>query len=212
MKIIRVFLLAWCWPTFASTNLEVIYFGGYDSTDAQMQCWESGTTGTPGVEFRGVAYPAGAGAGAASAVKAGASVIKQAVAEIDANPSMHYVIIGHSSGAALSNQVASEVKDPTHVELVDLDGFSPSASLQKKMKTECWYALNPSNGLFSLNASSIKSNCTNVHSYQDTTCKTKWCLHFSLVNKAAPFDLSSSTFATQGYLGCATNLDWMTNL
>jgi hypothetical protein len=193
---------------------EVIYFGGYGASQAQMGCWEEGARNNPtyrsAYSFRGVPYPVGASAGSASAVQVGSATIKKIVDEINRNPNKRYVIVGHSSGAALSNQVAQLVRNPSQIELVNLDGFAPSAALQKRVKSTCWYAQNKRAGLLSNNASSMKSNCQNSRSYEAPHCQTKWCLHFSLVNKRTPAGLGTD-FKANGYNTCSTNLDYLAN-
>ena len=191
---------------------EVIYFGGYGASPAQMSCWEEGARNNSAYSsthtFRGIPYPAGASSGSASAVQVGSAAIKKVVDEINRNPNKRYVIVGHSSGAALSNQVAGLVRNPSQIELVNLDGFSPSAALQKRVKSTCWYAQNQRAGLQSNNASSMRSNCQNSRSYEAPHCTTKWCLHFSLVNKRTPAGLGTD-FKANGYKTCSTNLDYL---
>jgi len=199
--------------TQAHASTEVIYFGGFEATNAEMQCWQAGAEAQPAyahVAFETHAYPAGASSSAASAQSHGAATINAVVAEIEAHPEIHFVVVGHSSGAALSDKVAQLVKNPSNMELVNLDGFAPSAAVQKRMKSTCVYAVSSKiNGLTSLNAASMKGNCLNSEAYTDAHCTTPWCMHFSLVNEKAPSALSSSTFAAHGYDGCSTNLSWL---
>lgn len=196
----------------AAPQPKVFFFGGYKASAAQMKCWEQGAYKHPQLgglyTFQGIPYPVGASSSASSATSVGAAAIKKVVAEINTNPTQNFVIVGHSSGAALSNAVAAQVKNPKQVELVDLDGFTPSMSLQNKMPTTCWYAQNKKNGLYSNNAGAMKNNCKNSQAFQNTTCNTKWCLHFALVVKSAPPNLGTD-FPTNGYKGCHSNLDWL---
>jgi hypothetical protein len=195
-----------------ASRTSVVLFGGYGATSAQMNCWEQGARGQAaydGYFFKGIPFPAGAGAGMESAVAVGSKTIQSIVKQIDSHPDVHFVIAGHSSGAALSNRVAQLVKNPKQIELVDLDGFAPSAALQKKVKSTCVYAVNRKTGLTSRNASSMKGNCANSMKYEDTSCQTQWCLHFTLVNSKAPANLSGADFKKSGYQGCASNLSWL---
>lgn len=197
----------------AQAVTHVVYFGGYAATAPQMQCWQQGAEAQPefaSYSFEAHAYPAGAGADKASAIQKGARTIAAVVAEIDNNPGVHFVVAGHSSGAALSDRVAELVKNPAQIELVALDGFAPSPALQKRVNSRCIYAYSTSvKGLASLNAASMQNNCMVSHAYADAHCRTSWCLHFSLVNEVAPPNLSASTFKAHGYDGCRTNLSWL---
>ncbi|MGZ3695275.1 MAG: hypothetical protein ACXWQO_14215 [Bdellovibrionota bacterium] len=200
----------------AQAGTTVIYFGGYGASPAQMKCWEQGARKNPAYSaytFKSVPYPVGAGAGKASAVAGGSKSIAAVVREIANNPNEKYIIVGHSSGAALSNAVGSRVSNASantkQIQLVNLDGFAPSAELQKRVKTTCVYAKNSETGLKSRNAFSMKGNCRNSVAYEDTHCKTAWCMHFSLVNTKTPANLGAGSFRSSGYQGCATNLSWL---
>jgi hypothetical protein len=160
--------------TQASASTQVIYFGGYKATDAEMQCWQAGAEAQPAyanVAFETHAYPAGASSSAASAQAHGAATIAAVVAEIEAHPNIHFVVVGHSSGAALSDKVAQLVNAPDNMELVNLDGFAPSVTVQNRMKSTCVYAVSSRvNGLTSINASSMKGNCVHSEAYIDAHC------------------------------------------
>ena len=205
-------------PALANAGkVKVIYFGGYGAGAAQMKCWENGAAKQArarGYVFKGIPYPKGASWTRDSALSVGASTIRAVVREISNHPKQAYVIVGHSSGAALSNRVAELAQNPGRIELVDLDGFSPSHWLQRRVPTTCMYAVNRANRLTSNNASSIRANCgSNARAYQNQTCRTRWCLHFSLANKSAPADLGGGAdFKRRGYQGCNTNIDWLERL
>lgn len=203
----------------ASAKTEVIYFGGYAASKKQMECWEKGaranTDENHGYTYRGLPWPAGTPSGPASAVAGNnRSWIKSIVDEIAKNPTTHYIIAGHSSGAAFANQVAREVGNPKQIELADLDGFAADPALQKRVKTKCWYAeRKDAQGKVlasSRNAGSMK-NCKDSEAFINRTCDSgaKMCLHFALVNKSAPKDLGMTDFASRGYEGCSTNLKWV---
>jgi pimeloyl-ACP methyl ester carboxylesterase len=175
----------------------VIFFGGYGATSAQMKEWEAGAKKTAyGKEFvfRGYRYPQGASSSAASAVEKASATIRQLADEIDRHPEKRYIIVGHSSGAAISNRLATVIKDARNVKLIDLDGFAPSNALQEKVETICWYAKNSKQRLQSRNAATMKSRCAIKKAYEEPGCSTPWCLHMSLVTKK---------------LGKGTNLDWL---
>ena len=205
------FLAGLTLPAFAQEPTEVLFFGGYGSTESQMNCWKKGAEGKSGggYRFRGFGYPVGSGAGKASAVSGGSATLRKLAAEINAHPGKRYVIAGHSSGAALSNRLAELVDDPKRIDLVNLDGFAPSAQLQKKVGSSvCWYAKG-ANGLMSRNAGSMKSNCKVSKAVRNNNCTSAWCLHFGVINNKVPGNLSGATFRSQGYRGCDSNTDWL---
>ena len=211
MRSRRVFivLISLLWSGSAHADANVILFGGYAASRAQMDCWEKGARQNPafqGYFFRGIPYPSKS-ANVSTAVNDGASVIRKLADEINRNRGTRYIIAGHSSGAALANRTAEMVKDPSRIVLVDLDGYPASASLQQKVQTTCWYAVNSRTGLPSRNAASMKQ-CVRSAFHSNTTCNTDWCLHFALVNTKAPANLGSD-FKKNGYNGCGTNLDWL---
>lgn len=208
----RFFLLLCLFGSFrayAGEPVKVFYFGGYASSPEQMRCWEVGAqrNSREGYFFQGIHYPPGAGPDSESAVRLGAAAIRRVADEINAHPEVRYVVAGHSSGAALSNRVAELVKDPSHVYLVALDGFTPSRSLQSRFQSSCWWSVNQ-NGLQSRNAGAMKANCAVHPVYPDNHCRTQWCLHFVLVIKSTPANLGSD-FRTRGYEGCDSNLAWL---
>lgn len=207
-------------PKPASGQVKIIYFGGYLATNDQVDCWKAGALKKlpPNYAITAYPWPAGAGSGYESAVNGGANYIKKAVAEIDANKDVMYIVVGHSSGAALSNSVVERVKDLSHVKLVNLDGFAPSASLQKKLKAAhpdpasvCVTARNSQNGTKARNYGSMTGNCSHSWVYEDKHCTTSWCLHFAIVSKSTPGGLGVD-FPRNGYKGCDANLDWMKEL
>lgn len=195
---------------FADT-VEVVFFGGHASSPEQMRCWEKGARAESSRQhdynFRGVAYPAGAHYSRQAALSGSRAEVQRLVNEINANPNKRYVIAGHSSGAAISNQVASLVKNPRQIDLINLDGFAPSRELQDRVgSSKCWYAVNPGSGGTSLNAGSMRG-CRNSAKVTSATCRTSMCLHFAMVNSGAPATLSN--YRKDGYNSCRTNLEWL---
>jgi hypothetical protein len=168
---------------------KVILFGGVGSTTSMMNACSD-------QNFWNIGYNLAPGQ------------VDRVVAEIDANPHQPYIIAGHSSGAEYSNEVGRKVKNPRQVSIISLDGFAPR-DLQRRMQTACWYASN-GKGLRSRNAESMtEENCGTVKYFVAPHCKTAWCLHFALVNRAAPADLSGSTFRSEGYRDCEANTGWL---
>jgi pimeloyl-ACP methyl ester carboxylesterase len=187
-------------------NIKVFFMGGYASTAAQMHCWERGAKkNSPGdYNFEGVAYPRGANASFDSAVASAKADIARIVKEINSNPTKRFVVAGHSSGCAIANTIATKVTNPDRIKQVVLDGFT--SPLIKNVT--CWGALGRSKKP-SRNFGSMGTCGTGRRTLQDTHCSpsSQWCLHFSLVMKSAPANLSN--FIAHGYDGCDTNLDWL---
>lgn len=210
-QIVMAVLLLLTAPAAFGEPVEVVFFGGHASTPAQMQCWEKGARAENGSRsddnFRGIAYPAGAHYSQQAALEGSRAEVQKIVDEINSHPTKRYVIAGHSSGAAISNRVASLVKNPRQIDLVNLDGFAPSSALQERVgSSTCWYAVNPALARSSLNASSMRG-CRSSAKIQSSSCVTPMCLHFALVNKGAPAQLRN--YRAEGYTSCRTNLDWL---
>lgn len=160
----------------------VIYIGGYGADQKQVDHWmKASTVKDPSRTYKAYGYPVGAGSGNASAIAGAKSTIASVVKSIDSNPSAKYVIAGHSSGAAISNRIAELVKEPSHIRLVNLDGFAPSKALQKKVHSTCWYAKNGKH--LSRNAGAMTGSCVIHKAFNTNVCTDPWCLHNVLVNK-----------------------------
>ncbi len=190
----------------------IIYFGGAGTSQEQMNCWEQGAekiTKFKNYKFKAIAYPLGASSEQESVLSKGADLYDAVANVINRNPKKKFILVGHSSGAALANKAAELVKDSAQIELFDLDGFVPSKDLQKKVKTTCVHAINRNLGIKSKNANDVSGKCVTDRQYIDYQCKTEWCLHYSLVNKSTPPNLNKDTAKREGYLGCETNLDWL---
>jgi hypothetical protein len=180
-------------PALASTP--VVFFGGVASNTAVLNhCFPT---------FRNHGY------------NEGAAAVREEVAEINAHPDEHYIVAGHSSGAAYANEVASRVVHPERITLVDLDGFAP-VGVPKAVQRVCWKAEGGRSGhLQSRNAGAMTkaNNCEEVRVHQDSHCDTVWCMHFSLVNPDSPADLASGgrdPWTRMGYEGCSeSRLEWL---
>jgi pimeloyl-ACP methyl ester carboxylesterase len=197
-------------PTLArAENTKVFFVGGYASTAAQMRCWEKGAekNSPGGYDFEGVAYPRGVGSGFDSAVGGAKADIARIVKEINANPLRHYVVAGHSSGCAIANTIATKVSHPERIKQVVLDGFT-SPRIKPAQNVACWGALGKDHKP-SRNYGAMGTCGSSRRTYHDTHCSaaSQWCLHFSLVMKSTPANLSN--FIAHGYDGCDTNLDWL---
>lgn len=187
----------------------VLFFGGYKATRADIDLWSaSAKAQQPDVSFDGYPWPAGASAGAGSAVATfkEAGWYRQALATVRECATDRIYLVGHSSGCAIANAVDLGLKDTSRVTLVALDGFAPGRAQLARASTQVWAAVcgkaksRNHDGLKGVVGSRLKI-------YAASDCFTEWALHFSLVNSAAN-DKAVKSIAT-GYAGCRANLMWM---
>jgi hypothetical protein len=200
-------------------TVKVIFFGGYRASAAQMACWKKGAqkAGLPGLSFEAIPWPEGATSDFDGAREGGAAEIQHVVSEINGNKTGRFIVVGHSSGAALASVVAEKVANPSQIQLVDLDGFVAPLDAQNRLAAThrgdapgflCVHSERRNRGsLMSLNATAMRK-CAHGYTYTDNHCNTTWCMHFSLVDKADPADLGLD-YPQHGYDGCDTNLDWI---
>ena len=109
-------------------SIYVLFFGGYQSTQPDMNAWlGSARAQQPDVDFDAIPYPAGAGAGAHSAVSTftGGDQYDAVIAQIGTAGADQTYIVGHSSGCAIANAVDRGLIDHSRIRLVALDGFVP---------------------------------------------------------------------------------------
>ena len=184
----------------------IVYFGGYGSTSANMKCWADGIPESEG-QISVLPYPVGASSGRNRDIEK-TRAYQDLQKFIRENPNQSFKVGGHSSGSQYANQLVEWMLrvgvSPKNIELSNLDGFRASESLRSKVKWKCWSATN--GRIYSNNYS---SDC---QLYKAPHCQTKWCLHFSLVNKTAPKDLAGgSDFIRRGYdkKNCQSNLVWI---
>jgi hypothetical protein len=200
--------------TNAATMKVAMYFGGYKSTQSEINLWTQSAEAQLGTSYKLMTYPypTGASSGASSAIaNFGQSNIDNLAEEIVSNPSISYTVVGHSSGCAIADAVAERVttlqsgKIP-NLKLIVLDGFLPSAVVMNAVNYKCYSAYDRSTT--SLNWSAMQNCGANFVSLQAPNCgREVWCLHFSLVNSAA----TASTVQTipEGYNNCKANLAWL---
>lgn len=122
-----------------------------------------------------------------------------------------FIVAGHSSGAAYAERLAQAVHDKSKVRLVLLEGFG-SPKNQEGVQTSCWYAKN--GALTGFNAPSMLNPkvCPNgASAFNAPWCKTKVCLHISLVNLNTLPNLSPSTVAKQALENCQGPREWIDN-
>ncbi len=202
----NLLFMAFATLALAQEMPQIIYFGGYGATSEQVKCWADGIS-FPDVEVSAIQYPPGASSGRNRDVEKLAAY-KNLLKNIKANLNRKFQVAGHSSGSQYANNLVEWMLDQgvpaANINLVNLDGFRASESLKKRVQTTCWSATNGRT-----NSNNYDPSC---RIYKAPHCKTKWCLHFSLVNRIAPSDLSGgSDFIRRGYgkKDCQTNTDWI---
>jgi hypothetical protein len=99
--------------------------------------------------------------------------------------------------------VDAGVNSDNHIVLVALDGYRPSDSQVDRGDTQVWGA--KGNGETSLR---FPSNAKGRRIYTAKNAKTKWALHFSLVNTNVKADLVNTEIA-KGYDDCQANLSFL---
>lgn len=196
---------------------KVIYFGGVGATRAQMETWQNEATAKAALSsteemsfsFRGVPYPNTTLYDRKSVISAGKSEISSIIKEIRNNPDTNYILVGHSSGSALSNEIAEKMNDPKRISLVVLDGFLPSEKLQRYSTTSCFSARSTDSKLFSPNYKYME-RCKHFTSIKTDICRNPTCLHFSVVN-ANPIiqNIRKGRYSKYSYNKIDPYLDWL---
>jgi hypothetical protein len=207
----------------------VIFFGGHGASGDQMQDWENASTSKCGSHFafKAMPYPPGANEHRSSVEGAMGPTVDKSLAIIAdymrQNPNRKVVIVGHSSGSAIADQVASMVASPDRATLITLDGFHPSPHLQSRMhQTECWSSEQPAapgqSALKSPNYGTQSGGCgANFRVFETNGCVSRMCMHFRLVNKRVDPDLEGGEgsrdpdhgYRVKGYSNLSPNLDWL---
>ncbi len=187
---------------------KVFYIAGFKSTSTDMQSWkkqfQKNQNYSQHLTFEAFNLPSTQSSKEA-VLKDGEKLVDSIVQEIDQSPSgSEFVLVGHSSGSALTNEVAKRVQKKSKIKLVVLDGFVPK-EVPKEVEVFCWSATNPKSGLKSLNTEGMKT-CTRYQEIKSVNCRTKQCLHFSIVNSAVLFNLSD---LSEGYENLTPNLSWL---
>ena len=211
-KMILVTFLLFAVSARAESNPIVIFFSGTGSTQTDMDNWEQSAKQQCGTQyhFQGVPYRAGGDYTRAGALSGAAPDIRKLSDAILSNPNQKYIISCHSSGCAGADALAEKVAGKSNyakniLELNNLEGFRPSPDLQKKIPTTCWSAKNPDVKKFTkrikirgsnsyqtisqdptgLNWGSMSSCGHHEVLTTNTSCRSQWCEHWSLVNKGA---------------------------
>lgn len=200
--------------SFALAKTQVIYIGGHKSTQMQMEEWQNKANANKdyksNFEFRAEKLPSTMYQ-ELKVIENGKSMIDDLVRKIDSDEtSDEYILVGHSSGSAISNKVAELVKNKNRIKLVVLDGFKPIKVVVKEVDTYCWNAVSAvDQNQKSLHHDDMQS-CPNRRTYKPHDCNTSWCLHFSLVNKgAASNNIDKLNYGKTGYDNLEANLFWI---
>jgi hypothetical protein len=190
-------------------SIYVLFFGGYHATQTDVDVWlASAKAQRKDVDFDAVPYPPGASANSHSAVSTftKGELYDGAITQLATSGADQTYIVGHSSGCAIANAVDRVLRDHSRMNLVALDGFLPDANQLGRPSTQVWSATCGS--AISLNYKDLKNAVgSRLQVYPATHCKTKWALHFSLVNAAATDKIVDSI--KHGYRSCKANLAWL---
>lgn len=190
----------------------VIYIGGSGATAADVAKWKQGVENIPEYSSNFV-FEARAIAPRAwkrrQVQEQNAKLIQELVEQIDNSPpGAKFILSGHSSGSAVSNEVARRVRDKSKVSLVILDGFFPR-NISNQVEKHCWFGVDASRGLLSRNAEGMKA-CRKSHAVKSKGCRDSMCLHFSMVNSsAARLGINGGNYKLKGYQDLEPNLDWL---
>jgi hypothetical protein len=178
--------------------MKVHFFGGYRATKQNVLAWcNSLEKKQPNVTAIGWPYPTASPA--SNPLKCWNC--SEAVAKLICVDVSECLIVGHSSGCAIANDVASKTLalGAKNFKLIALDGFLPKPELLNLPGTMVWSA--ECNGVHSLNYESSKRS-DKFHIYKAKVIK-KWPLHFSLINVSVSDDHGE---ITQGYRNCDVNI------
>ena len=181
-------------------SVYVYFFGGYRSTVADVQAWgKSLEAKVPDATAIVFPYPPGASARDPLAEWSYSQDIAMHILGRSNEPC---IIVGHSSGCAIANDVASVALDlgTKNFKLIALDGFRPSQELLSLPGTTVWSA--ECNGVRSLNYDHL-SSCQEFRVYYAEVAE-QWPLHFSLVNVNVSDEYGE---LEQGYRKCEANIE-----
>lgn len=191
---------------------KVIFIGGYGATDTDMASWkrQAESVSKYSSEFKFESFAIAPRAWADTAVTAAnAALIDKLVQEIDSSPpGAKFILSGHSSGSAVSNEVARRVREKSKIGLVVLDGFFPR-NVSAEVKTHCWLAVDSQLGAVSRNAKGM-SACARSHAVKTEGCKDSMCQHFTVVNRSAPrVGVNGGNYKQKGYQDLEPMLEWL---
>lgn len=179
-----------------------MFFGGYRASETDMKAWKtSALAQDASLNIETFAWNEGASASTpVPHFHQGPGIVKR----IKDAPDVTFVLVGHSSGCALVNDVAEKCLEAgaSNFRLVCLDGFRPSKALLAHPGTAVWSAEWENH--LSLNYHALQSApCFRV--FHPPHCTHLWSLHFSLVNRASTDIVVDGIL--HGYRDCVANLD-----
>lgn len=195
----------------ASSPAHVIFFGGYGSTVAQMTIWanaSSAVTIKAGALYDFTATPINSPHFDRDRVVFDNAKLIQAWAEkISLATNEQFILVGHSSGSAISNAIAAQIRGRS-VPLIILDGFMPEPRLRSR--AECWSSVDAQNPLkLSLNTLVMRT-CTHYREIKVQGCLNSMCLHYALINQSAEQNqVTPNNFRIQGYQKLVPFLGWL---
>ena len=134
--------------------------------------------------------------------------LKELAQQLVDNPTDANVIVGHSSGSAIADElaeIAGELRDKPNFRLIVLDGFGLPLSLFRKVDVACWSARNQDH--MSLNWHEMKATGAFREMLIPWSGPGLWALHFYLVNSNATPETVDRI--VDGYRDCKTNLQWL---
>src|SRR5262245_22635803 len=186
-------------------GIYVVFFGGYQASGTNMDLWKSSADTQRGdVTFDAFPYPGHADSSDTGAVNGFGKQFDGVIKKIEESGADTLFIVGHSSGCAIANELNSRMKgDHSHITLVDLDGFAPSADQIKKSSVQAWCAEGTGGKGEALHWAQGKIK------FIAASATTVWSLHFSLVNTAATDAITKHNYGSKGYAGCIANLCWL---
>jgi hypothetical protein len=185
---------------YANGPTYVYFFGGYRSTVADVEAWgKSLEAKVPGATAIVFPYPHGASARDPLAEWGYSQDIAMHILGRSNQPC---IIVGHSSGCAIANDVASVALDlgAENFKLIALDGFRPSHELLSLPETTVWSA--ECNGVRSFNYDHL-SSCQEFRVYYAEVTE-QWPLHFSLLNVNVSDEYGD---LEHGYRNCEANVE-----
>jgi len=202
---IAFFFPLFLWATACSWKPQVLFFGGYGASQFQVDQWARNAQSTypysENYDFKGISYQ-GHVWGQDSVVARNQSLIRQWVNGINSAPAgCRFVLVGHSSGSAISNAIAAKIKDKTKAQLIVLDGFIPRKPV---VATTCWSVRG------ALNTRGM-SSCPSHYLTGAAGCgSASMCRHFALVNKnAGAAGVNENNYKSTAYSRLQANLDWL---
>jgi hypothetical protein len=198
----------------------VLFIGGYGAKMNHIQWWTtSAGDQRKDVTFDGYPWPPAAANGKAKSATTAfdnAKSMPEAIKKITDSKCNDIYIVGHSSGCAIANRIDEELAkalgtgSKITVNLVCLDGFTPSGAQLGRSTTQVWSAVNnKDNTKTALNYQWLK-NTKGLNIYQAQDCTNIWSLHFSLVNTTtSDKTVTSGDDIPNGYQNCRANLCWL---